>query len=397
MTLPVLIAEVQFTAGVWTDVSAYLQAPLVTARLPERVESPIIRYEAGHATIRLKNSDRRFDPTNLSGPYVSGGKTQVRAMRPVRIRATWSAVTYNVFRGYADEWNLEWFDPNYSVTTVPITDGFKVLAAKKRAAVSAVGAGEDTGARITRILDSAGWPSADRSIATGNYTLQATTLEGKALDELRLAADSEIGELYVDGQGRLVFRNRDALLTDTRSTTVQVTLGQTSPAPFLATLNTDEATLWNEVVVQRTGGAVQTVSDSASVTEFTAKTFERSDLILQTDSDVAKYAAWILYISKDPEERFDQIVINAHADPATLMPHVLGREIGDRIKIVRRNIPGGGSDITREAFIRGISHEVGQATWTTTWILQSATKYGSFLILDHSTLGLLNSGNAYSL
>lgn len=389
--MPTRSAEVQFTAGVWTDVSSYLTIPLTTFRGSTRVQSPIVRYQAGTATVCLKNGDRRFDPTNLSGPYVSGGKSQVTPMRPVRIRATWNSVTYDVFRGFADFWDVEWYDPFYSVTTVQLTDGFKVLANKKRPAVAAVGASENTGARVTRILNSAGWAAGDRVIATGNSTLQATTLEGDALSELQAAAESEIGELYVDGSGRVVFRNRHALLTDTRSNTVQATFGDppTAVAPFKVKLNTDDATLWNEIRVQRTGGVEQLMGDAASQTEFLTRTYQASTLLLEDDTIVNNYAGWILYVSKDPEVRFDAIEIHAHADPANMFPHVLGREIGDRIKIVRRP-PGGGAAIIREVFIRGISHQVTQATWITTWTLQSATKYGSFLVLDHPVLGMLD-------
>lgn len=392
MSTPALVAEVQFTAGVWTDVSAWLKRGIKTRRGSSRVESPIIRYDAGTATIVLNNSDRRFDPTNLAGPYVAAGRSQVTAMRPVRIRAVWDAVTYDVFRGFADQWDVAWFPPNYSETTVPITDGFKVLRNKKRAAVTPVGAGENTGARVTRILDSAGWSATDRVIATGNSTLQATDLEGDALSELQAAAASEIGELYIDGAGRVVFRNRHALLLDTRSNTVQATFGEPSTAfaPFEARLNTDDATLWNEIRAQRTGGVEQLAADTASQTEFLTRTYQVSDLLLEDDSIVGNYAGWILYVSKEPEVRFDSIEIHAHADPTTLFPVVLGREIGDRIKIVRRP-PGGGDPIVREVFIRGISHVTGPATWITTWTLQSATKYGSFLVLDHPVLGMLDA------
>jgi hypothetical protein len=234
-------------------------------------------------------------------------------------------------------------------------------------------------------------------IATGNSTVQATDLSGDALSELQRVAESEIGELYMDARGRVVFRNRQALITDFRSANVVATLGQsaTVAAPMEVKLATDDATLWNEVIAQRTNGAERTAGDATSQAANQTRTFQRSDLLLETDIDVGNWAQWVLYISKDPETRFDQIQIHVHADPNTLVLPALGREIGDRIQIVRRNVPGGGPDISREVFIRGISHEVGQATWITTWILQSATKYGSFLTLDHSTLGLLNSGNAY--
>jgi hypothetical protein len=409
MTLPTLTVEVQFTAGVWTNVSSWLKMPLSTNRGSSRVQSPVIRYNPGKATVRLNNTDRRFDPTNLSGPYVSAGKTQVQPMRPIRVRCTWSAVTYDLFRGFADQWDVNWLanpggsSQGYSVTVVPATDGFKYLQNKKRPATIVVingqpvtqtyGEGELSGARVTRILDSAGWPVADRVIATGNSPMQATPLSGDALSELQNVADSEIGELYIDGQGRVVFRNRQAIHTDSRSTTVQATFGNpsTSIAPFETKLSSDDATLYNEVLATREGGDTQTASDTASQTEFLARTFDSPTLKLETDGEALAWGQWIVYLSKEPETRFDSIQIHCHANPTTLFPQVLAREIGDRIQIVRRP-PGGGTAITRDAFIRGISHDVSTEKWITTFQLQNARSFGSFFTLDDATLGVLGNG-----
>ncbi|MFD9949816.1 hypothetical protein ACFWYW_55895 [Nonomuraea sp. NPDC059023] len=379
-------------AGTWTTLTAYGKRGISTRRGSSRIESPIIRYEAGTASAWLNNTDRRFDPTHLSGPYVSGGRSQVTPMKPIRFRATWNSVTYDVFRGFVDQWDVIHVADVYSEVRVLATDGFKILRNRRRPAVTPVGAGENTGARITRILNSAGWPAADRLIATGNSTLQATDLEGVALDELQTATESEIGELYIDASGRVVFRNRQAALMETRSNTVQATFGQTVgvPAPVQAKVVTDDATMWNEIKVKRTGGTELLIGDEASQVEYQVRTFQPPELLIQTDTEVEAYAGWILYVSKDPEVRFSTVEIHAHADPDTLFPIVLAREIGDRIRIVRRP-SGGGAPIERDVFIRGIAHETTGATWITTWTLQSATKYGSFFTLDNPVLGLLDN------
>jgi hypothetical protein len=291
----------------------------------------------------------------------------------------------------------------YSLTIVPATDGFKYLANKKRAPTIVViggqpvtqtyGEGELSGARITRILNSAGWPIGDRVIATGDSPLQATTLTGDALSELQNVADSEVGELYIDGQGQLVFRNRHAIHTETRSTTVQATFGNpsTAPAPFETKLSSDDATLYNEVLSTREGGETQTSGDTTSQAEFLTRTFDSPTLKLETDGEALAWGQWIIYLSKEPETRFDAIQIHCHANPTTLFPAVLAREIGDRIQIVRRP-PGGGTAITRDAFIRGIQHDVSTEKWITTFQLQSARNFGSFFTLNHASLGLLGSG-----
>jgi hypothetical protein len=404
MTIPQIIADIQFTAGVWTNVSQWLLHSISVQRGSSRVESPVIRYEPGRATVKLNNSDRRFDPTNLSGPYVSGGNSLVTPMRPIRIRATWDGVTYDLFRGFTDEFAVDWVPGVYSEVTVPSTDGFKVLTSKRRTPTVVVtydensepvfttvkfGEGEDTGARVHRILDSADWPIGDRVIASGVSSLQATPLEGDALEELYRTVETEIGECYIDGAGRVVFRNRHAILTEARSTTVQASFGA-SFTPMMTKLSTDDATMWNEASTSRSGGITQTVEDSASVARNRYKTFSASDLLFQDDLTARNYGQWIVYTSKDPENRFDSITLYPGGNPDTLYPQVLGREIGDRIQITVTP-PGGGSPITRQVFIRGITHSISQENWVTTWLLQSATRYtANFFVLNSATNGVLN-------
>lgn len=580
---PTLIAEAGFTSGpntgtyglfsdaarglfdtatwapddLWSDITRYMQA-VTLRRGASRVDAPILRYEAGTSSATLNNSDRRFDPTNLSGPYVAAGVTQVTPMRAVRYRATWAAVTYDLWSGTADRWSLGYRQPRYSWVQLDATDGFKVLAAYSRQAGGAVGAGETTGARIGRILNSVGWPATDRIVAAGDSTVQATTLAGDALSELQVVADSELGDLFMGPAGHVVFRNRRAAITgprsatpaavfgdgDTTSTTdttlnlmtnpsaevtaadylgggfanpptvtqssthalfgtkavlgtwatgfaadlilvqcptiigltpgktytfsayvyvptgsptvfavvaatafgtssggltdqwvriscttpvtgtavlfqvwptqdttagqqvwidgVQVEEGATASAycdgdqagcqwdgavhastsrrlpelPYAdLTVSYDDTQLANLVQIARVGGAVQTAQDTASQGAYLVHTFERDDLIVQADTDAANVAGWLNYQSKDPELRVETLVLKPQRDPNRLWPQALGRDIGDRIRVLLR--PPGGGTITREVYIRGIAHDINlqKREWTTTWTLQSATKY----------------------
>jgi len=221
---------------VWKDISEWVHR-VATVRGVDRVTSPILRYEAGTAGVDLNNSDRRFDPTNLSGPYVSAGVTQVTPMRAIRIRARWKGATYALFRGFADEWKIDYAGADYSRCRLLCTDGVKVLSRFNRIAVSGVGAGENTGIRVTRILNSASWPTTARVIATGNTTVQNTTLEGSAWAELQLVAETEIGEVYVDGAGRVVFRNRQSSMENLRSMSANALFGGNPVEGVQATIN----------------------------------------------------------------------------------------------------------------------------------------------------------------
>lgn len=382
---------------VWTDISAYAMALPVARRGVSRVDGPVLRYEAGRAQLVLNDSDRRFDPSNLSGPYVSGGVTQVKPLVAVRIRVTYGSTTYDVWRGFAESWVANYHGPNLTTCTLSCVDAVKLLSADDRAASASTGAGDDTGARIDRILNSVSWPATDRIIATGNSTLQATTLAGKAWPEMQAAAESEIGELYIDAAGRVVFRNRLAVLVDARSNTSQATFGDGGGAelPYEdVTGDYSDDQLYNKARITRAGGAEQTASDATSIAQYLTHTYPNTDLLLETDGAALDYAGWVVSQAKDPEQRFDSLQIFAlDSDPVTealKMAQVFGREIGDRITVIRRP-PGGGTATTREVIIRGIEHRATPSDgWRTTFALQSATRL-QFLVLDHSTLGRLDS------
>jgi voltage-gated potassium channel Kch len=377
---------------VWTDVTPYFRSGSIT-RGSRRIESPIITYETGTCAIVLGDPDRRFDPDNLDGPYVSGGETQVTAMRAIRVLAEWAGITYEMYRGFIDNWDLTWIDPGDCEVVVTASDGFKVLAGNSRTAGGPIGGSETTGARINRVLDSANWPAADRIIATGQSTVQATTLDGSALSELQLTADAEIGELYMDGGGRVVFRNRHALLTETRSNTSQASFGDTGAELPYTDLKSaaDDGTFYNQMKVTRAGGTEQIAEDTASQALLYTRTFRPSgEPILETDAAALDYAQWLLHISRTPETRFTTMVVDPRLQPDDLYPHVLGRQIGDRITATRRP-PGGGDPIVRDVFVRGIEHRWSAQDWSTTWTFQAASKFGSFLTLDNPTLGVLDA------
>jgi hypothetical protein len=398
-TLPNLIVEVDFEAGAfetpttWTDVTAWVRAGSIN-RGVSRFDGVYARAEAGTAHVVLNNQDARFDPTNLSGPYVDAGVSLIQPMRHWRIRA---AGGYNLWRGYADSWSVEYPHLNHdSVCMLRGTDGTKVLANFDGGERVLAGEGEATGARIGRILDNANWPAAQRDLDTGNTTVGATTLDQPAWPEVLLTSDTEIGETYFDGTGKLVFRERHAIWTDARSLTPQAVFGDGGGAelPYAdIEVAFDDTQIANLIRISRAGGIEQTAEDNDSQNKYLIHSFVRSDLIHQSDTDSLAYAQYVLSILKDGELRFDSLTIKPQASPTTLYPHALGRELGDRITVKLR--PVGRADVLeRDAFIRGIRHDFTPATWVTTWALQDATRF-DFLTFDrltfnHATLGRFN-------
>jgi hypothetical protein len=379
----------------WSNISPYVRAaPMRVTRGVEQPNSPVLRYTAGTLQVTLNNKDRRFDPLNLSGPYVLLGASQVEPMRPVRVRATWRGQEYWLFTGYVDTWEGSYLAPQYAETVLTATDGFKVLAAYDRAEqATAVGQGELSGVRVTRLLDAAGWPAEKRVIDAGTATLTGTKLAGTALAELQLVAETESGDLLIDPEGNVTFLQAYSVALSPRGAESQATFGDDPTGSELryadVTLAYDDESLVNIAQISREGGAVQTARNDASVQRYLPHAYARTDMLFSTDTAAAALAGDVVDAFGTPRVRFTQLVLRPQRDPIRLFPQCLGRRIGDRITIIRRP-PGGGSAIQQDVTVRGIDHQMDGETWTTTFTL-SATYRDDVFVLDSPTLGLLDT------
>lgn len=117
--LPTKILEIEFDAGVWTDVTADLVA--VNTRRGRNRESGA--YEPGQKVFTLRNDTRKYDPDNSAGPYYG----KLRPNRRARWRNTYNAVTYPTFLGYIDRITQVYGGPNASTAQFQVTDIFKLL------------------------------------------------------------------------------------------------------------------------------------------------------------------------------------------------------------------------------------------------------------------------------
>ena len=305
VTLGLLDTGTLAAGTIWTDITGFVH-DISVSRPGNRQQGPLVSYEAATATVTLNNSDARFSPDNLAGPYVSGGVTQIRPMIPLRIRITWAGVTYPLFSGFATSWvpPTEDFGGFYGQTVLSASDAFRVFEGIILPTLgAAAGTGELPGARVARILNAGGWYDplrGGRDIDTGNSPLQGTTYGASVLQLLQDTATSEIGEIYMDAAGTVVFRDRHAPSNDTRSNTPQAVFGDSGDGYGGAytgtyggmlrysavTIPCDDTTLANDVQATSDGptftGTLQHVTDAASVLTYSfPRTYANSGLLLQ--------------------------------------------------------------------------------------------------------------------
>lgn len=357
-------------------------------------------FGEGSSSTELSNADGRFDSSNLSGPYVSGGVSLVKPMRRIRHRATWAGTTYDLSECFTEDWVTEYPKKVDAVAVCPASDYLKVLSRYKAAAASSpVGADELPGARIGRLLDLAGVPDGDRDLDTGAWALQATTLAQDVLTEARQVAEAVGGALFVDKSGRIVFRDASWLFTASRSRNVQATFSD-DPAKLAAGTafayydikrSNDTDLVRNRATVTATGGTAQTVQDETSQNAYFTRAYEISGAPLASDDDALTLATGIVYVYGDKRDRFDEIIVKPRRNPTGLFPVVLGAEFGD-LWSVEKVTPFG--TITQSCHVVGISHMVDWSTqeWTSRFRLADAWVVDDVLIFDDATFGKLDTG-----
>jgi hypothetical protein len=359
---------------VWTDISAYVRS-ISTAR---RLSRDVGTWQSGTATIVLDNRDARFTAANPAGPYVTAGVTGIRPWRPVRVRATWAGTTYDVYRGYALAWDEGYAEPypngGDAFVTVPCEDEWSALGRFDGLAQTPAGAGETSGARVHRILNAAGHAGA-RMVDAGSNTMQATDLSNNAVADLKLTTDSEGGSLFISRAGTVVFERNTALIENARSNTIQATFGDgPGELPYSAVSPSYDGNLTINIAAwSRVGGAVQVSTNETSRALYRDKRNVRSDLMCQTDAQVATLAAFFVQRFAAPEDRIDSVQIRPRNNAGLLFPAVLGREVRDLCRAVRR--PPGNITVTRDGHISGISHEITGDNWVTTFEFWSAAVY----------------------
>lgn len=231
---------------------------------------------------------------------------------------------------------------------------------------------EDTGARVGHVLDGLGWPAAARRIDTGLSTVAALAdVAGtSAIDLLQGAADAELGVLYVDAAGNVVFRNR----TSRNSATSVATFGDGTgeiPVESDLTVSFDPTYVYNQVTVTQTdmGGTayVAFAQDTTSQATYGVRSLSRSEPLVNT-ADLDGQAATLLARYKTPMPRVSTATINVRVSAAgNRLTQALTRQIGDLVTVKRR--PPGAAVITLACFIEGIRHTITGDSWLTTFTL----------------------------
>lgn len=401
MAFPTVTIEAAFGSAAfssspsWTDISSYAR---IIGGVRRGRSTNISRVDPTVCDLLLDNRDLRFDPENTSSPYYPNVKPGVR----VRISAVYNAVTYRIATGYVQRWPQTYMRPGGGEVKIELRDALARFSGIELPPASYPA--ELSGTRIGRVLDAIGWPAGDRTLDVGRYTNPAATITAesptKALAHLLDVADSELGLVFIAGDGKVVYHDLYHRFDTAADYTPAATFGDGggSELPYEELLpDYDLEGVVNEWRVTPSGSSSAiTKEDSSSITTYGRITSSRTPLCADTIALTAQ-AEFLLAQTKEPRTRFERLVLepSALADGATkdsVYANALGRELGDRVNVKARP-PGGAYTVSRDVYIEGIEHEVSDQRWRTVFRLSpvdpTTAGGGGFWLLGDATYGVL--------
>lgn len=344
------------------------------------------RFTAGNANVVLRNfgpSARKYDPLNTASPYY--GQIVPRKQVVIDVDGT------PIFTGSVADWNFTYGVSGESYAEPSCTDSLAIVANQTLQGGTATS--QLTGARVDAILTEIGWPSTQRTIATGQATLDADYVrpDTNALTYLSTVADvSEPGAFFVGKAGDFVFKSRDQLQTFSSG----LTLGS-GGIPFTemeVVYGIEE--LYNSVSVTYTAGTVTagTVTVENLSSQASYGTFSQTyNTVLSDITQATALANWQSNIYSTPKYRVNSLTIALSALTSAQRLQVVGLELGDGV-LVAWTPNGVGSPINQYSNIEGIEHSVSPEFHTVRFTL-SPTSVGftldssSFGVLDQNVLG----------
>ncbi len=380
----------------FTDVTAYLRSFETTRR---RI-SDLAEFQTGTATVVLDNRDNRFSPNQSTHFYdSSAGRTKIQPLKRLRIRATNSSTTYDLFHGFVESFPVQYAGQGYDASTkIRVVDAFKLFfnatldGVGWRLGISKLGsttrlsltqAQELSSVRVKNILDSFGY--SNQAISTGQLQVQTQPETDDLLTALRKVEQAENGTFFIGANGDATFRDRNFRLTNT--TTPSATFGQGGgELPYVDIVSAyDDSKIVNTVQRTRTGGSTQITIDSDSVERFGAHVLTESGTLNVSDADAASIAEQKVVANSIPQTTVESLSF-APQQNTGLWAKALGLDIGS---FVEAKVTTPSSTVeTYDLFIERIKHKVDARNKTWNWQIGLSPAETGAWILGVSKLGI---------
>lgn len=368
-------ATYPLVGDVLVDVTDYLRACSIRRGRSRQLD----RFVAGVASLTLDNRDRAYDPTNTRSPYY--GSIVPRKQVIIDFDGV------NLATMLVEDWDFAYALNGDSLAQPKCVDGFSLIAQTTVSPGTATA--EYSGARVAAVLDDVGWPSGQRSIDTGQASLYADTIGDNvnALSYLQKVETSEAGALFIDADGAVAFRDRNASQS-LADDSVVFGPGGVPFSDIAVVYGTEE--MANTVSVTYPTGAssagTATAVGTASVEAYGAMELTFDTLLLDA-SEASAFATYQVQRYAEPVYRVDSISVLIESLPAEQQLSVMRVELGDVARVNWRpnNI---GNPISQYVVVDAIEHDAVPGQHVVRFTLSQALLG---FVLDDATLGVLGT------
>jgi hypothetical protein len=359
---------------------------LVTTTIRRGKSQALDRIDAGVLSVTVDNSDRVFDPLYENGPFFG----QLVPRRSVRV----SGNDMPVFLGFIDDFDIQYEPGVQSVVRIDASDALSVLT--NAGLEEFTPDSELSGARINTVLDrpEIDWPAELREIDAGNsLMLDADVSEGTAaLQYLQLVANSEFGTLFLSKDGKVTFRERNAVpnIPDIVFSD-EVVAGAYTGIQF-ADVNIiyGSENLYNRIILENADVFAEqaTAEDADSQAVYGPRTLEQTGLLIQEPEQLQFLADFFLARYKEPQYRFETVTVVLDTLSTVNQDKVLDLEIGDivQVRFEPSDIPPA---IEQYCRIIGINHTWNPGSKNISFSLERLDF--AVFILDDAVLGQLDN------
>lgn len=311
-------------------------------------------YEAGTAVIRVMDPNSWFNPQNTQSPFYG----YLLPLRKIRVSATTTTTQAFLFSGYVTEYRYTYpTNQETGFVDIFVSDAFRLFQLAQIVNVTGEAAGQTTGTRINKILDTMGFPASMRTIDTGDSLCQAdpaTTRTG--LNALKNVEFSEgIGAFYIDGAGNAIFKSRSNVQKSIAGTPIQ--FNQTTGIPYQQPLafTFDDKLIINQATMTRAGGTAQFAENAASVARYFPHIYNETNLVIDTDANALNIARTYVATRAETTLRVDEMRVNL-LDPAVPTDTMIGLKFFDVVQI--KNVQPDGSEINKTLQVQGLNWDI---------------------------------------
>jgi len=335
--------------AIWTDVSDRVYQISIDRGRSEALG----RYNAGTMSVVFDNEDAQLDPTIPAGTTGFPWAGQIVPGKRIRV---WVGTELQ-YLGVIQDWDLEYPLGGRALAIARAADYFVQLANRSLAAYTTTAAVSST--VLSAMLDRAevAFSSFYRDIATGNTTLQATTVTvgTNALSFAQLIEASEPGALFVSKDGYLTFRTRRS--NPSLISAITISDSGTSITPRSIHVEYGSELLYNRANITRTGGTTQTYNATSSQDTYGIFTYDQDGLLMDSDAIALSIAQYYANTFATPAFRPRKITIDMAAQTAPNQGLLQQIDLDDLVVV--SFTPPGGFLIERDMVIVGIHHRIG--------------------------------------